>query len=114
MQLPVNNYLTWQQADPATEKMSSQVKDWREPVPIKSCLPSWYTNLPANLKMLNLTSVTEDYDILKQHGYRSAKLCLGLRGIRTVGWTIPLTYDLTFPGNNTGIDRKETMLHPAM
>ena len=123
MQVQVNEYLTWQRAqpldfdEPAGWK-SCPIEQWEQPVPVKSCLPDWYINLRANLKTLDPATVSQDRDILQAHGYRSAKLCLGLRGIRTVGWTIPLTHDMTcpaqYPCHDGNVGRQEITLHPAM
>jgi hypothetical protein len=124
MQLQVTDYLCWERAQPENSANffpgwePCPIEDWSEPQQLKNCLPQWFRNLPANLKNLNFSESVPDQEMLHQHGHRSAKLCLGLRGIRTVGWTIPLTHDLTapatYPGHNGNVGRKETMLHPAM
>jgi len=110
MQVQVTDYLCWQGAKhPAAALPPQQVK---------SCLPQWFADLPANLKQLNLPDDIWQKPMLEDHGYRSAKLCLGLRGIRTLGWTIPLTHSLScpagYPGHDGSVGRKEIMLHPAM
>ena len=124
MQLQVTDYLCWERArseNPADffpGWKPCPIEDWSEPQQLKTCLPQWFKNLPANLKNLNLPESLQDREILYDHGHHSAKLCLGLRGIRTVGWTIPLTHDLTAPsayaGHDGNVGRKESKLHPAM
>ena len=123
MQLQSTDYLTWQRALPVEmpnlpDRQAFPIEDWAQPTPIKNCLPRWYKNLPGNLKNLNLSETTQNQGILTSHGHRSAKLCLGLRGITTVGWTIPLSHNLTnpvtYPCHDGNVGRKETMLHPAM
>lgn len=112
MQLVANQYLTFERATPSESDLTEY---WTEPCAVKDCLPQWYTDLPGNLKTLDLANDIEYQDILVNHGYRSAKLCMGLRGIRTVGWTIPLGYGINQFIGNLGVQgRKETMLHPAM
>lgn len=115
MQIQVTDYLCWERA-----QLENPDNFFPEPQQLKTCLPQWFRDLPANLKNLNLPEstnqsvATNDRAFLGGHGYRSAKLCLGLRGIRTVGWTIPITHDLTVPYYGHNVSRKETMLHPAM
>jgi hypothetical protein len=125
MQIQSTDYLIWQHAQPAN-KEDTFTENWQSvpidnqysPQPVKSCLPEWFVDLPANLKQLQLEKPIENQSILSGHGHRSAKLCLGLRGIRTLGWTIPLSHDLANPSDylthDGNIGRKEIGLHPAM
>jgi len=123
MKIQATEYLCWQRAQPENPTRfhagwkSCSMEDWSEPRQLKTCLPQWFQNLPANLKNLNLPDSLPGKEILHDHGHRSAKLCLGLRGIRNMGWTIPLTHNLTsakYPSYDGNLGRKEVSLHPAM
>lgn len=113
MQIQVTDYLCWERA-----QLKNPDNFFPEPQQLKTCLPQWFRDLPANLKNLNLQDNIQNQSMLIDHGYRSAKLCLGLRGIRTLGWTISLTHNLTNPAmyapHDGNVGRMETMLHPAM
>lgn len=100
MHLQPYDYLRWERASPDAQ---DQLEYWIEPRPVSDCLPQWFVDLPGNLQNLKLDTGIPDHDILISHGMRSAKLCLGLRGVRNLGWTIPLTHA-----------HKEVWLHPAM
>jgi hypothetical protein len=111
MQLQATDYLCWERASVVEQ---DQAQYWVSPTPVRDCLPQWFQQLPGNLKNLNLDSTIPGSDILINHGMRSAKLCLGLRGVRNLGWTIPLTQSYNQAGNSDIIAWKETHLHPAM
>jgi hypothetical protein len=108
MQIQVNQYLCWEQARPTN---NDQVDFWTTPQSLRDCLPQWFVDLPGNLQRLDIDSDCPDHDILVSHGMRSAKLCLGLRGIRSLGWTIPLAHNYTDSDTPAW---KQTWLHPAM
>lgn len=80
MQIPANSYLTWQRAQTTIDVSS--------PRRVGDDLPSWWRSLPGNLSAI--TTSCPHQEILHDHGMRSAKFCLGLRGAKTLGWTIPL------------------------
>ena len=108
MQTQAKPYLWWERATPESTDTADA---WIAPTPVQDCLPQWYVDLPGNLQRLKLDPGTPNHDILISHGMRSAKLCLGLRGIRSLGWTIPLAHSYT---DSTATSWKQTWLHPAM
>jgi hypothetical protein len=112
MHIQPYDYLRWERASPSAQ---DHPEYWTEPRPVRDCLPEWFVDLPGNLQNLNLDTSIPDHNILISHGMRSAKLCLGLRGVRNLGWTIPLTqaYNQDYPGLGT-VAYKEVWLHPAM
>jgi len=86
-----------------------------EPVLVKDTNPKWLQNLPGNLKTLSLPP--DNTNMLQSHGWRSAKFCLGLRGVKSVGYTIPLSEPLVFNAvdpSSRDLGRAEILLHPEM
>ena len=84
MEIYQNNYLTWQKAQIDVEVSP--------PVPVSHAIPQWWKSLPGNLD--NVTQGCPNRNTLENHGLRSAKFCLGLRGARSIGYTIPLDIDI--------------------
>jgi hypothetical protein len=108
MEIAINQTLTWQLAKDATENSI--------PAQIKETKPQWFRNLPGNLKELDLSGhSTDDLKSLEGHGFRSAKFCLGLKGIRTLGWTIPTQHEINgHYGDGNQISYRQSFLHPEM
>lgn len=78
MEIKCTEYLTWQSAGPA-----------KIPQPVGDVLPTWWRQLPGD--MSSVQEQNQDHrQILTDHGNRSARFCLGLRGAHNLGWTIPL------------------------
>jgi hypothetical protein len=81
---------------------------------LKKTRPQWFQHCPGHLKDLDLSKFSSDTARGLQ-SLRSAKFCLGLRGIRTVGWTIPTQDEIT--GGYDGLNRGsycQSWLHPEM
>jgi len=107
MQLQTTDYLCWERAISAGNDPGL----WAQPQAIKECLPQWFVDLPGNLQQLATSNDCPNRDILISHGMRSAKLCLGLRGVRNLGWTIPLAEAYA---DQESCAWKQSWLHPAM
>ena len=86
MEIKCTDYLTWQSAAPTD---SVQV-----PRPVGDVLPDWWRRMPGNISHAREQNL-EHRQILTDHGNRSARFCLGLRGAHNLGWTIPLEEPLT-------------------
>jgi len=114
-EIKVNNFLTWEQADVSGYDNQHM---FTSPVAVAATSPEWFKQLPGNLKNAQLPLLTTgEQDQMIGHGWRSAKFCLGLRGVRQLGYTIPLSSPLDGYFNDVS-DRSrgwaETALHPAM
>jgi len=75
MEIKVSEYLTWQRSSEA--EMTTAV-----PAAMSQFYPEWFKNLRGNLR-----------DYTKDHGYRTARHCLGLRGLPDIGYTLPFYFD---------------------
>lgn len=70
MEIKATEYLTWQ-------------KSWEsenhapQPVPMKDFFPAWFKDLRGNLR-----------EYTQEFGYRTARHCLGLRGLPAIGYTL--------------------------
>ena len=84
MDIVVNEYLTWERAE--------QAEDAPEPIPCAKYFPNWWKNLRGDLR--------EYIPASGDHRNHTARLCLGLRGVSQLGYTIPLDSNL-----HTGITR---------
>lgn len=103
------DYLSWEMACVDSEF------DITEPRPLAKCLPTWYTELPGNLKNLNMNFGDKQF-VVEGHHWRSGKFCLGLRGIKSLGYTIPLPEQLNWYPELQDARHwwKEQLLHPEM
>jgi hypothetical protein len=108
MELTGDQNLIWQ--------LASDVSVFSDPIRIKDTKPEWFQNLPGNLKQLDLSNrQPSTIKQLQAHGFRSAKFCLGLKGIRSLGWTIPIQEEIDSICNEQ--DKKsyrQAYLHPEM
>jgi hypothetical protein len=94
MELRVNDYLTWQSATgDNTANLSTQVLEECCPRPVKETLPSWWSKLPGDVNQVAGCPFHKQ-DIVEAHNRHSAKHCLGLRGAKTLGYSIPLAHPL--------------------
>lgn len=78
MEIVVNEYLTWQRAE--------QANNCPEPTACSKFFPEWWKNLRGDLRHYMPES--------GEHDNHTARMCLGLRGISQLGYTLPLTTDL--------------------
>lgn len=78
MEIVVNEHLTWQRAE--------QANNCPEPIACSRYFPEWWKNLRGDLR----SYMPESGD----HANHTARMCLGLRGISQLGYTIPLTADM--------------------
>lgn len=112
MEIQENDYLWWQQAIVPQADNASLYPAPRE---IRKNLPNWYTELPGNLATLKQTLSDHDVNVMNDHSWRSAKFCMGIKGIRTVGWTIPLARKMNeWAAEPQAESWKEALLHPEM
>jgi len=74
MDIVVNEYLTWERAE--------QASNAPEPIPCAKYFPEWWKNLRGDLR--EYISASGD------HRNHTARLCHGLRGVSQLGYTIPL------------------------
>lgn len=81
MEIQANNHLTWQRA-----RVNTAVST---PVTVSSVKSTWWQDLPSNLTEVYQQGCPHSA-VLEQHGMRSAKFCLGLRGAHDIGYTIAL------------------------
>jgi hypothetical protein len=93
MEIVVNNYLVWQQAN-----INVAVST---PDPVADHMPDWWKQLPGNLT--GIESGCPHRSLLVEHGLRSAKFCLGLRGAKNIGYTIPLDQDISLSPYNDAL-----------
>ena len=87
MEIIVNEYLTWERAE--------QANDCPEPMPCSKFFPEWWRNLKGDLRSYLPES--------GEHANHTARMCLGLRGVSQLGYTLPLTADMDnfFPASAT-------------
>lgn len=114
MQITINEYLTWERAvlpDSVTEHVCPM------PITMQESRPDWFRHLPGNLQQAELPyQSSDDLSKLNSHRWRSVKFCEGIKGVRKLGYTIPLPA----PVNNARhADTKskgwaEANLHPEM
>jgi len=81
MQIIANDYLTF-------EKLRNV--ETTLPVKVSKTRPNWWKKLPANAKEVTQGCPIHNEQILEEHNYRTAKLCLGLKGSSSLGYTFPL------------------------
>lgn len=91
VEIKCTEYLSWQSAD--------NIEPSQIPRPVGDVLPAWWRQMPGNVSHAREHNL-DHRQILTDHGNRSARFCLGLRGAHNLGWTIPLetSLDLTFHG----------------
>ena len=94
MEVHVNDYLTWQSAtgDNTTDLSPSDLQQC-SPRPVKETLPNWWAKLPGDVNRVAGCPFHKQ-DIVEAHLRHSAKHCLGLRGAKTLGYSIPLTQQI--------------------
>lgn len=78
MDIVVNEYLTWELAE--------QASNAPEPIPCAKYFPEWWKNLRGDLRQYIPAS--------GDHRNHTARLCHGLRGVSQLGYTIPLDSEL--------------------
>ena len=78
MDIVVNEYLTWERAE--------QAESAPAPIPCSKYFPEWWKNLRGDLRHY----LPESGD----HRNHTVRMCLGLRGISQLGYTIPLDSEL--------------------
>jgi len=114
MQITINEYLTWERAvlpDSVTEHVCPM------PITMQESRPNWFRHLPGNLKLAELPyQSSADLSMLNSHGWRSVKFCEGIKGVRKLGYTIPLQAPVD---NARHMDTRsngwaEAYLHPEM
>jgi len=94
MEIRVNDYLTWQSASGDNlNNLSVDALQQCCPRPVKETLPNWWSKLPGDVNKASGCPFHKQ-DIIEDHLRHSAKHCLGLRGAKTLGYSIPLTQPL--------------------
>jgi len=89
MEIRVNDYLTWQSAQSSSVQtiIDESASMSCCPVPVRETLPNWWKKLPGNVNEATGCPV-HNQQIIDNHGKRSARHCLGLRGDLSLGYSI--------------------------